>query len=101
MIANGGQVDVGGLRNMWDILRVKLPKPGACVLAANNDNVPILLAAATDEAVAAGFNAGAIIKEIAPVVRGGGGGKPNMAQAGGKDVSKIEEALEKARILLS
>lgn len=101
VIADVGQADVGGLRNLWDMLRVKLGKPGACVLGARSENGAILLAAATDEAVAAGFDAGAVIKGIAPIIQGGGGGKPTMAQAGGKDAARLEEALEKARVFLS
>lgn len=93
-------VDAGGLRNAWDILRARMEKPGACVLASDNNGTPILMAAGTDEAVAAGFDAGAIIKAISSHVKGGGGGKPNMAQAGGKDVSGIDAALEAAREML-
>ena len=100
IVANLGKADVGGLRNAWDVIRARLAEPGAAVLAADNDGVPILLAAATPEAVDAGFNAGAIIKAIAPAVKGGGGGKPEMAQAGGKDVSGIDAALDAARSLL-
>ena len=48
---------------------------------------------ASDDAVSAGIHAGNIIKTIAPIVGGGGGGRPNMAQAGGKDASKIQDAL--------
>ena len=58
---------------------------------------PALLAAATDEADAAGFKSGDVIKKIAPMVGGGGGGRPQMAQAGGKDASGIPAALEAAR----
>jgi alanyl-tRNA synthetase len=61
---------------------------------------PLLLAAGTPGAVAAGFNAGAVIKAIAPSVAGGGGGKPEMAQAGGKDANGIESALAAARSML-
>lgn len=93
-------VDAGGLRNAWDILRARMEKPGACVLASDNNGTPILMAAGTDEAVAAGFDAGAVIKAISSHVKGGGGGKPNMAQAGGKDVSGIDGALEAAREML-
>ena len=100
VIAEIKQVDAGGLRNAWDIVRARMPKPGAVVLASNNNGTPILLAAGTDEAVAAGFNAGAVIKAIAPCVKGGGGGKPTMAQAGGKDVEGIPAALDAARELL-
>ena len=101
VIAEIKQVDAGGLRNAWDIVRARMPKPGAVVLASNNNGTPILLAAGTDEAVAAGFNAGAVIKAIAPCVKGGGGGKPTMAQAGGKDVEGIPAALDAAREMLA
>ena len=100
VIAEVNHVDAGGLRNAWDIIRARMPKPGACVLASNNNGTPILLAAGTDDAVAAGFNAGAVIKAIAPCVKGGGGGKPTMAQAGGKDVEGIPAALEAAKEML-
>ena len=90
----------GAMRNMWDVVRARMETPGAVVLIADNDGKATLLAAGTDEAVAAGFNAGAVIKEIAPCVKGGGGGKSTMAQAGGKDVSGIDAALESARKML-
>ena len=90
----------GAMRNMWDVVRARMETPGAVVLIADNDGKATLLAAGTDEAVAAGFNAGAVIKEIAPCVKGGGGGKPTMAQAGGKDVTGIDAALESARKML-
>jgi len=60
----------------------------------------MLLAAVTDDAVAKGLKAGDIVKEIAPIVGGGGGGRPQMAQAGGKDASRLDEALAKARELI-
>ena len=90
----------GAMRNMWDVVRARMETPGAVVLIADNEGKATLLAAGTDEAVAAGFNAGAVIKEIAPCVKGGGGGKPTMAQAGGKDVTGIDAALESARKML-
>ena len=93
-------VQPGAMRNMWDVVRARMETPGAVVLIADNEGKATLLAAGTDEAVAAGFNAGAVIKEIAPCVKGGGGGKPTMAQAGGKDVSGIDAALESARKML-
>jgi alanyl-tRNA synthetase len=58
------------------------------------------MAAGSEAAVAAGFNAGAIIKGIAKNIKGGGGGKPTMAQAGGKDVSGLDAALDAAREML-
>jgi alanyl-tRNA synthetase len=51
--------------------------------------------------VAAGLSAGAIIKEVAPIVGGGGGGKPQMARAGGRDPSRLGEALERAKAILA
>ena len=96
--ANG--VDAGGLRNSWDVIRGQLKDPCACVLASENDGTPLLLAAGSDAAVEAGFNAGKVIKAIAPAIKGGGGGKPTMAQAGGKDASGLDAALQTARDLL-
>ena len=77
-----------------------MQEPGALVLAGEKDGKPLLMAAGSDEAVSKGFNAGAVIKAIAPCVKGGGGGKPTMAQAGGKDVSGIDAALDAARQML-
>lgn len=90
-------LDAGGMRNFWDIVRARLDNGGACVLASDNEGTPLLLAAGSDEAVQAGFNAGAVIKAIASSIKGGGGGKPSMAQAGGKDVAGLDAALEAAR----
>lgn len=89
------------LRNVWDTIRQKVAGPAACVLATVTEKgTPALLAAATDEAVAAGFKAGDVIKAIAPCVDGRGGGRPTMAQAGGKDASGIQAALDAARAQL-
>lgn len=90
-------LDAGGMRNFWDIVRARLDNGGACVLASDNEGTPLLLAAGSDEAVQAGFNAGAVIKAIASNIKGGGGGKSSMAQAGGKDVAGLDAALEAAR----
>lgn len=90
-------LDAGGMRNFWDIVRARLDNGGACVLASDNEGTPLLLAAGSDEAVQAGFNAGAVIKAIASNIKGGGGGKPSMAQAGGKDVAGLDAALEATR----
>ena len=92
--------DGGQMRNGWDVLRARLGKPGAAVLAGEKDGKPMLLAAGSPEAVEAGFDAGAVIKAIAPCVKGGGGGKASMAQAGGKDASGIDAALDAAREML-
>ena len=101
IVARIDGLDAGGLRNAWDILRGRMPEPGACVIGTINNDKPVLMAAATDEAVAAGFNAGNVIKAIAGNIKGGGGGKPTMAQAGGKDATGIDAALDAARELLA
>ena len=67
------------------------------VLTSEKDGKVSLVSMATDSAVKLGAHAGNLIKAVAPVLGGGGGGRPNMAQAGGKDASKIKEALEKAK----
>ena len=92
--------DGGQMRNMWDVVRSRMSAPGAMVVAGVNDGKPVLMAAGTDEAVAAGFNAGAIIKAMGPAIQGGGGGKPTMAQAGGKNPDGIDDALEIARNMI-
>lgn len=93
-------LDAGALRNAWDVIRSREGDACAVVLADDNNGKPLLLAAGTDAAVAAGFHAGNLIKQIAPTIRGGGGGKPGMAQAGGKDAAGLDAALSKAREIL-
>ncbi|MEE0027821.1 MAG: alanine--tRNA ligase-related protein, partial [Atopobiaceae bacterium] len=89
------------LRGAWDTLRDQLGMASACVLASvGEDGKVALLAAGTDPAVKAGFKAGDIIKNIAPLVGGRGGGRPNMAQAGGRDAARVDDALEAARKLV-
>lgn len=91
---------IGGkeLRGAWDTLRDQLGMACACVLASvGEDGKVALLAAGTDPAIKAGFKAGDIIKQIAPLVGGRGGGRPNMAQAGGRDASGVDAALDAAR----
>ncbi|MBP5294746.1 MAG: alanine--tRNA ligase [Lachnospiraceae bacterium] len=88
------------MRTLADTLKDKLGD-GLIVLASVQNGTVTLLAAATDGAVKRGAHAGNIIKNIAPLVKGGGGGRPNMAQAGGKDPSGIEEAFRKARAVFS
>ena len=92
--------DGGQMRNMWDVIRSRMSEPGALVVAGVNDGKPVLMAAGTDEAVAKGFDAGALIKAMGPAIQGGGGGKPTMAQAGGKNAEGIDDALEIARNMI-
>ena len=95
-------LDAEGLREVWDLVRDRLGESGACVLGTVTESgSPLLMAAGTDEAVARGFNAGSVIKAIAKAVKGGGGGRPQMAQAGGKDASGLDGALDQARTMLT
>jgi alanyl-tRNA synthetase len=80
------------LREMGDLLRDRL-KSAVVVLATVYNAKPNFLAMVTPDLVAKGFHAGEIVKQVAKVTGGGGGGKAAMAQAGGKDVSKLGEAL--------
>ena len=87
-------VDMNGLRNLGDQMKEKIGD-GVVVLASANDGKVTLLAMATDAAIKNGAHAGNLIKEIASLVGGGGGGRPNMAQAGGKNPAGIPDALAK------
>ena len=86
-------VDANAMRTLGDDMKQKLGK-SVVIIASDNDGKINLLVMADDSAVSAGIHAGNIIKAIAPIVGGGGGGRPNMAQAGGKDPSGIDKALE-------
>ncbi len=92
-------VDMNGLRDLGDDLKNKLGE-GVVVLASAKDGKVSLMAMATDGAMKAGAHAGNLIKGIAAIVGGGGGGRPNMAQAGGKNPEKIGEAVAAAAGIL-
>ncbi len=93
-------VDMNGLRNLSDQLRDQLGE-GVVVLASVNEGKVSLIAAATKDAMNKGAHAGNLIRGIAGLVGGGGGGRPDMAQAGGKNPYGIDAALAKAKELLS
>ena len=93
-------VDMNGLRDLGDQLKEKLGE-GVVVLASVNGGKVNLLAMVTDQAQKAGAHAGNLIKGIAAIVGGGGGGRPNMAQAGGKNPEKVPEALKAAGDILA
>ncbi len=88
-------VDMNGLRELGDQLKEKLGE-GVVLLISDKDGRVNLVAMATDGAMEKGAHAGNLIKGVAACVGGGGGGRPNMAQAGGKNPAGIEEALTKA-----
>ena len=99
LAAKAPGADMNGLRDLGDQLKEKLGE-GVVVLASDAGGKVNLMATATDGAVKAGAHAGNLIKAIASCVGGGGGGRPNMAQAGGKNPAGIDEALEKAKEVL-
>ena len=92
-------VDMNGLRDLGDQLKDKLGE-GVILLASVNDGKVSLMAMATKAAMEKGAHAGNLIKAVAGLVGGGGGGRPNMAQAGGKKPEGIDGALEKAKEVL-
>ena len=92
-------VDMNGLRNLGDQLKEKMGD-GVIVLASAADNKVNLITMATDGAITKGAHAGNMIKSIAKLVGGGGGGRPNMAQAGGKNPAGIDAALAEAKVVL-
>ncbi len=100
IIAEAPAQQSGGQRHLWDVVRARMGEPGAMVIAGESDGKAVLMAAGTDEAVAKGFDAAALIKAMGPAIGGGGGGKPTMAQAGGKNAAGIAEALGIARDML-
>ncbi|MBU3875768.1 alanine--tRNA ligase [Faecalicatena sp. AGMB00832] len=89
-------VDMNGLRDLGDQLKEKLGE-GVVVLASGNDGKVSLMVTATEAAMKQGAHAGNLVKAIAGLVGGGGGGRPNMAQAGGKNPAGIKDALGKAK----
>lgn len=92
-------VDMNGLRELGDDLKAKLGE-GVIVLASSKGGKVFLVAMVTDAAQKAGAHAGNLLKEIAGCVGGGGGGRPNMAQAGGKNPDGIPEAVKKVKEVL-
>ena len=89
-------VDADMLRQFTDQFRQRHAS-GVAVLGTVMDGRPMIVAAVTDDLVKRGLHAGNLVKELAGMLGGSGGGRPNMAQAGGKDASRLPEALQKAR----
>ncbi len=95
LAAKVSDVDMNGLRNLGDQMKSKLGECIVLLASAMGDKVS-LVAMASDGAIKSGAHAGNLIKEVSSLVGGGGGGRPNMAQAGGKDVSGIDACITKA-----
>jgi alanyl-tRNA synthetase len=100
VVGSLGTAKAASMRSAWDLLRER--GANAVVLAAADDESgkAIVIAAGDDTAIAGGFHAGNLVREMAPLVNGRGGGKPALAQGGGEDASGIDAALAKARDLL-
>ena len=91
--------DASVLRSFGDRLRDKL-KSGIVILGAVIEGKVALLSVVTKDLVKKGYHAGKIIEEVAKLVDGSGGGRPDMAQAGGKSVDKLDSALAKAEKII-
>ena len=89
------------IRSQIDWLRKKAPSSVIVLATAPQKNKVLLISAVTDDLVKKGLKAGDIVKHIAPIVGGGGGGRPQMAQAGGKDPSQIPAALDAAHAMIT
>ncbi|ACL69332.1 alanine--tRNA ligase [Halothermothrix orenii] len=93
-------IESDNLRKLSDKLKEKM-ESGIIVLASNLGNKVIFVSVVTDDLVERGFHAGKLIGKVARVTGGGGGGRPDMAQAGGKKVDKITEALDEGKRIIS
>lgn len=93
LAAKVAATDMNNLRNMADDLKNKLGS-AIVVLGSVHEGKVNLIAGVTKDLIAKGYQAGKVIKEVASICGGGGGGRPDMAQAGGKDPEKLESALK-------
>jgi alanyl-tRNA synthetase len=90
------EADAAALRALADELRATTGRFVAVTAGGAADGGPVILVAASRDLVGEGFDAAAIVREVAPLIGGGGGGRPDLAQAGGKDASRLDEALRRA-----
>jgi alanyl-tRNA synthetase len=95
LTATLSDADMDTLRFLTDRFRERNPSGVAVLASTTADGKPIVLAAVTDDLVKRGLHARDLVKFVAAPLGGGGGGKPTLAQAGGKDASKLEDALAK------
>ena len=97
-----GELDANGLRSMAETARDSAPNTVAVIAGSNAEKGTCSFACACGkEAIASGAHAGNIVREVAKVAGGSGGGKPDMAMAGGKEIAKIDDALMSAKEILS
>ena len=95
LVASRVEADVETMSSLADTLAGKL-KSAVIVLAAPSDGKVVFVSKVTPDLVQRGFHAGNLVREVAKVAGGGGGGRPDFAQAGGRDIGKLDEALAKA-----
>jgi alanyl-tRNA synthetase len=88
-----GETDISHLRNTMDIAKAKL-KTGVILIISKGDNKVTFLCGVTDDLLNK-YNAGDIVKEVSKITGGGGGGKKDLAQAGGKDITKVKQAIDR------
>ena len=100
LAARVDNVEMGALRDLGDSMKDKLGEGVVALISAIDGKVNLVIMA-SDSAVKAGAHAGNLIKNVAPIVGGGGGGRPNMAQAGGKNPAGIDAALEAVKTELA
>ena len=96
IVASYPGADAAALRGLVDDLRGMTGRFVAVVGGTGPDEKPSLLVAGSRDLAAEGFDAGAIVRETAPIIGGGGGGRPDLAQAGGRDAGRLPEAIEEA-----
>ncbi|HEX7975618.1 MAG TPA: DHHA1 domain-containing protein, partial [Anaerolineales bacterium] len=85
--------DAETLRQMADRFRQRYPSGVVVLASVSEDGRPVLIAAVTEDLVKRGLHAGELVKHVAQPLGGGGGGRPTLAQAGGKDAGQLENAL--------
>jgi alanyl-tRNA synthetase len=90
------KIEIEILRKLSDVAK-QMIKSGVVIFGTSCDGRATMLVSVTDDLIKQGIKAGDIVKESAPIMEGSGGGKPQFAQAGGKNVSKLKEAIEKAK----
>ena len=92
-------LDKGALRELADSLKAKL-KSGVVVLASPNEEGRVAIVASVTPDLKGRVHAGNIVKALAPIVGGGGGGRPDFAEAGGRDPSRVDEMLKEGRAVV-
>ncbi|MCQ2537871.1 MAG: alanine--tRNA ligase [Lachnospiraceae bacterium] len=97
--ADMGDADPNALKTLGDEMKAKYGN-AYLLFVSNQDGKVSIVSMASDEAVKKGAHCGNLIKNVAGILGGGGGGRPNMAQAGGKDASKISEAVDAAKQMM-